>query len=216
MERNVILFSFPLVAVYFKFPHFLTKAAVIWILALACFVKKTSYAKAIAIGLVFSSFGDIFLELEDDYKYDLFVPGLVSFLIAHIIYIFAFKQAVTSEGKYAVPVALGYYGYVMFKLVPKVEEILRIPVLVYGLAICNMAFFSINRYFALAADQRESGRYALLGSLSFVASDTILAFNKFYNPIENAKRLVMVTYYAGQILIAASAVYQSTTEKKSK
>jgi len=104
-------------------------------------------------------------------------------------------------------VVIVYYGYVMSQLIPKVEMELKIPVLIYGLAISLMAYFSINRYFALPGDQRESGRYALLGSLSFVASDTILAFNKFHSPIENAKRLVMVTYYAGQVLIAASAVY---------
>eukprot|EP01033_Poteriospumella_lacustris_P004543 gene4543-3248_t len=53
----------------------------------------------------------------------------------------------------------------------------------------------------------------LLGSLAFVTSDTILSFNTFYMDIKNSGILIMVTYYLGQLLIAASCQFELTVEE---
>ena len=180
------------------------KASPILACSVAAVLQGSSYAKLIALGLFLSSFGDVFLELEDDYGLDLFIPGLVSFLLAHLCYIYAFRERVQSASySFSVPLVALYYGVVMFQLLPKVEMALRVPVAVYGLAISAMAFLSLNRYFTPTV-HGNSKWLSLLGSLSFVASDTVLAFNKFHTPIPNAKMIVMITYYLGQVLIAGS------------
>jgi uncharacterized membrane protein YhhN len=45
--------------------------------------------------------------------------------------------------------------------------------------------------------------YILLGAIVFVSSDSILAFNKFYQPVMRSSFLIMVTYLAAQYLIVS-------------
>jgi uncharacterized membrane protein YhhN len=166
------------------------------------------------MGLFASSFGDIFLELDDDYGMDMFIPGLVSFLIAHLFYIRAFYGKIQSTTMFVgIPIVVVYYLTVMSQLLPKAESDLRIPVALYGFAISAMAFLSLNRYFS-PQENSQSKLLSLLGSLSFVVSDTVLAFNKFSSPIGNAKKIVMITYYGGQLLIAASTQFVNTNKTR--
>lgn len=202
MSTLIFLLSFPISIAYFFNPHFLSKAGVIWALALFSYLQKTKYSNMITIGLIFSSFGDIFLEILDHYNIDLFIPGLVSFLLAHIAYIIGFKLPIESSSLTFLPLLALYYVGIMSLLVPRIESDLRIPVLIYGLAICTMGFMSINRFMNITLN--DSGFYSLLGSISFIISDTILAVNKFYTPIGDAKNYIMITYYIGQMLIAYS------------
>ena len=41
-----------------------------------------------------------------------------------------------------------------------------------------------------------------LGALSFLVSDSVLSVNRFARPFAGAHAVVMVTYYAAQMLIA--------------
>jgi uncharacterized membrane protein YhhN len=52
-------------------------------------------------------------------------------------------------------------------------------------------------YFALL---QRSSLYAL-GAVLFVFSDFILAWNKFVDPIEHSRYLIMIPYYLGQLLL---------------
>jgi hypothetical protein len=49
-----------------------------------------------------------------------------------------------------------------------------------------------------------SAGIGVIGALSFVISDSLLAYNRFAHPIAGAKYGVMITYYTAQLLIAAS------------
>ena len=92
MVHAIFLVSFPLALGYFIKPGWLIKASPIWSAALGCFLQhNNAYSNTITMGLLASSCGDIFLELDEDYGIDMFVPGLVSFLIAHLFYIRAFN-----------------------------------------------------------------------------------------------------------------------------
>jgi uncharacterized membrane protein YhhN len=46
----------------------------------------------------------------------------------------------------------------------------------------------------------------MMGAILFVASDTMLALNKFYMPFEFAGAAIMVTYCFAQLLIVLGAV----------
>ena len=53
-------------------------------------------------------------------------------------------------------------------------------------------------------DARPSGALALAGALVFMASDGVLAVDRFAHRFTAAHAVVMVTYYTAQTLIAAS------------
>lgn len=71
------------------------------------------------------------------------------------------------------------------------EGIIRIGAGIYALLICCMLGTALHQ---------RSSLYAL-GAILFVFSDFILAWNKFTEPIDNARLLIMVPYYLGQWLI---------------
>ena len=80
---------------------------------------------------------------------------------------------------------------------------LRGPVLVYVVVIGAMAWTAARRA-ASPATPAPSGVLALAGALVFMASDGVLAVDRFARRFHPAHALVMVTYYAAQTLIAAS------------
>jgi uncharacterized membrane protein YhhN len=45
--------------------------------------------------------------------------------------------------------------------------------------------------------------YILVGAIIFVSSDSILAFNKFYEPVVLSSFLIMITYLVAQYLIVS-------------
>ncbi|MCZ8343401.1 MAG: lysoplasmalogenase [Leptospira sp.] len=150
--------------------------------------------KWVGVGLVFSLFGDAFLALPGG-KY--FVPGLGSFLIAQLMYSYAFS--IRSDWKPILFLPFLIFGAsFFFFLAPKLGPLL-IPVLVYITAICIMGWRAASRNSAT-----KPFILGLLGALVFVASDSIIAYSMFLNPEmdrEVASLLIMITYYMAQALI---------------
>eukprot|EP01038_Epipyxis_sp_PR26KG_P014574 gene14574-19569_t len=211
--------------IYFLVPGPITKVLVCIALAFLVYVHQSNNNDLnlqlfISAGLWISSIGDFFLEIEYS-NIDLFIPGLLSFLTAHIAYIIAFnseKVSVSSVYSLVIGGVVSFYFFsMMIILLPAVETFLIVPVIIYGGVISTMTYCAINRCFA----KRSSTSWfsllsAAIGSLFFVASDTILAIDKFakHIPINNAKTIVMITYYIGQTLIAISAVSPLDLTKK--
>jgi uncharacterized membrane protein YhhN len=158
------------------------------------------YAAAIIIGLLCSLAGDIFLMLPADR----FIAGLVSFLLAHLAYIVAFSAApgaalALRSALLLLPLLL--YGAVVFRCLLPHLGALTPPVLVYMLVIVAMAWRTLD----LWAEVRTIGALAAaLGAILFVASDSLLAFNRFAGKFAAAQALILGTYFAAQWLIARS------------
>jgi uncharacterized membrane protein YhhN len=81
-------------------------------------------------------------------------------------------------------------------ILPHVPPALTIPVIIYFLVIKTMAILASCRNLSLTGNKE-----IILGSLLFVISDTILAYNKFIIPIKFSTFFVMFTYGLGQYLI---------------
>ncbi|TGL17941.1 lysoplasmalogenase [Leptospira levettii] len=153
--------------------------------------------KLVAVGLVFSLFGDSFLAIP---KEGYFVPGLGSFLIAQLIYSYAFTIDSKIKPLLAIPFLLFGSSFFMV-LVPKLGA-LTIPVGFYISAICLMGWRaaarnSITKPFYLG----------LLGALVFILSDSIIAYSMFLNREMDrsvASLGIMITYYFAQLLIYAA------------
>lgn len=161
--------------------------------------------KWLLFALIFSWIGDVVLMFAD--KGELyFIFGLVGFLIAHILFIVLFiKQK--SEGSYTknwrfwlgFVIVLVYLGSMLSLLFPKLGD-LKIPVSVYAFTISVMLVMAIKGYFSW---QKPMNLLILIGAVFFVISDSILAINKFYNPILNANFIIMFTYIVAQYCITA-------------
>ncbi len=156
------------------------------------------YKRAVVLGLLFSLLGDILLMVPGD----LFLFGLVSFLIAHLLYISAFVSIGgwfrTLVGALPFAIVAVVLGIVLW---PDLGE-MRVPALVYMVVILIMAWQAFGQW-------RQTGQtralLAFTGAILFVISDLSLAVNRFVTPIELSAILVLGTYYPAQWLIALSA-----------
>lgn len=164
-------------------------------------VGGPTYATLIAVGLVFSAVGDVCLVFPDR-----FVPGLASFLTAHLVYVGAFLLGASGGGVAPAWIAgLALFAGMFFRFLRPHVGRMRIPVACYVTAIAAMAWAAARR--AGGPDVPEpSATRALAGALLFMTSDGILATNRFVRRFASAHGWVMLTYYAAQTLIALSVV----------
>ena len=162
------------------------------------------YRRYIVVGIAFCLLGDVLLMWPGN----LFVPGLLGFLIGHAFFIAAFS----SDVRFAVrwwPWALCLlFGAVMAVVLwPSLTPALRVPVLVYVLVLSTMAGQALGRAFWLRGRQdarAASAQLAALGAVLFMASDSLLAWDRFRAPLPAAALYILATYYAALWLIARS------------
>ncbi|MFV5696202.1 lysoplasmalogenase [Flavobacterium sp. LB3P122] len=159
--------------------------------------------KFLSTALTFSWMGDVILMFA--YKAEIyFTIGLVAFLISHIAYIVLFsKQLRINSFKNKAIFWIGItaiivYLVVMFLLLLPTLGDLKIPVLVYAIVLSTMLLFAFKGFLKWS---KPAGTYILLGAFIFISSDSILAFNKFYEPIFFSSFLVMATYLLAQYCI---------------
>lgn len=145
---------------------------------------------ALAFGLV----GDVML-LSDSVPR--FQAGLAAFLVGHLAYLFAFAEVglATGIGVWGAAVALMVSVAVTRDVVPNTWRLggpgLALPVAAYTLVIGAM----------LVAAWMTGEPLVAVGATVFVASDTILARDRFVAPLPRGHLWVMITYFTGQALI---------------
>lgn len=171
------------------------------------------YRRAVLAGILLSCVGDIALMLP----IDAFVPGLVAFLLAHVCYIVAFRAGLRAgRGLVGASVLLGAFATLnVLGLWPYLPVPMRIPVLAYVVVLASMAVLALARAWArpqAAAPEPCSARWAATGAVLFVASDSLLAWDRFAGGLPLASLLVLSTYYAAQYAIARSVKEKMGTE----
>jgi len=161
-------------------------------------IDPSRYSLLIIIGLICSLAGDVFLMLPSDQ----FIAGLLSFLIAHVLYIIAFRTNEQGLGGFDIAFPLYGLGLLMYWLLWPFLGEMKIPVLVYMLVIMTMAWQSVIRW---RANQNDVRRFsAVVGAILFVISDSTIAFSRFRGRSDISDGLIMTTYFAAQWLIAMS------------
>lgn len=128
-----------------------------------------------------------------------FYLGLGSFLIAQLFYIRAFLLL----GPIRIPRAWGllysiYYLVFIGLLYAAMDPPLLIAVILYGLTLTAMAWNS----WRTSGGSSLVSNLAVTGAMLFVASDSLLAINRFSSPITSAGLWIMTTYILAQYLIA--------------
>ncbi len=183
---------------------------IVWVFGL----PRDRYATLILAGLIFSLIGDLLLQISSD----LFVPGLLAFLVAQLCYSAAFL-GVTRKGSWLRLLPFAVWGLVGFLILNPYLGNLLAPVALYIVVIVVMMW----RAAALPGSHGASQTFelaALLGAIAFGLSDTLLALNRFiwhdtltfFNIQEAApfvSTLVIILYWLGQWGIALSAGWEA-------
>lgn len=151
--------------------------------------------------LVLSAAGDAFLAHEGEKP---FLGGLASFLLAHLAYVALFVAAgggaeilAVQPWRLAIPVAATVAALLLLRrLLPAVGPALRLPVSFYVAAIVAMMWASAT----------VPAPIVMVGAALFVASDAILAVEKFLLSPQSPHRTwagpaVWVLYYLAQATI---------------
>ncbi|HEY8545189.1 MAG TPA: lysoplasmalogenase [Acidimicrobiales bacterium] len=150
------------------------------------------------VALVCSLAGDVFLMLKDR---DLFVPGLASFLLAHLAYVAGFVTGGVDSVRLAVGVvvAVAAIAAVGTRIVNTTQEKapeLVVPVTVYMGVISAMLVFAVG----------SGNGVAIAGALLFYVSDALIGWSRFVKDFRWARPAIMVTYHLAQAALVWSLV----------
>ncbi|QNA43533.1 lysoplasmalogenase [Lacibacter sediminis] len=198
-----------LLFIYFDQPQlrWFTKPLLMPLLMLGFYIASAkqsgTFFKLILVALLLSWAGDVLLQMKG-----MFIPGLVSFLLAHVFYIVYFlktgkgqKGLIQLQPLIGIPVLI-YILIFLWQLYPFLDA-LKIPVTVYGITIGTMLLSAIN------TKRKTSDNAAvlfLIGAILFVISDSLLAVNLFAMHDVVLSLCVMLTYAAAQYLIVKGAL----------
>lgn len=160
--------------------------------------KITTEDKIMLAALVFSLGGDVLLMIRE---YNLFIFGLGSFLLAHVCYIIVFSKRNKLNSFARILLAMYVLAFVYF-LRGYIPEGLFVPILLYALTIATMGIRASERQ----TDSPKSYQFVLIGAILFIISDSLIAINKFVEPLPQSTLLIMGTYVLAQYLIVKGII----------
>ncbi|OAF69214.1 Lysoplasmalogenase [Intoshia linei] len=163
-----------------------------------------TYPRRIMVGLMFSMVGDILMVYKEEYL----LYGIFSFAMAHIYYSLAFGIIPSNHPKSATLIACTIF-FIVRIMHPYLinEDFIKFVFLhVYASIIGYMCWRSIVRVNFLNDLWSWTKLSGCIGAILFFMSDIILCYNIFAEPIYESHKVIMITYYAGQMCIALSVV----------
>lgn len=187
---------------HLEIAHYIAKPAIVGSLIFAFFKFSGGLEKGLIPlmfgALIFSMLGDIVLMFVDNWSHA-FSFGLIAFLIAHILYSFAFwKQRVKNKLSFLILLPFLAYGIIIFFYLEDNLGPMKIPVCIYMLIIILMATLAFHRKGSVSP---LSFWLVFIGALFFIISDSLLAINKFANPLPLSNISIMATYALAQFCI---------------
>lgn len=216
LSRPIILAVFIIISllnltfevIKYKQGRHLTKPMLMPLLLLFYLLNVSDPNNYIIVALVCGFLGDVFLMCTSKQTYVL--AGLTAFLIGHIFYIIIFLNS--TEFLNAIPsyffiflfpyLILG--PYLLKQLYPSLKS-MKVPTTIYMSIIILMSFTSLTRIFTVPF---LSFILTFIGSLCFLLSDTILAFDLFKQTKKYNTIYIMSTYILAQFLIVLGLMIQ--------
>jgi uncharacterized membrane protein YhhN len=159
------------------------------------------YYGLLLAGLTLCLGGDLFLALPGQ---KMFRVGLISFLLGHILYIFAFSR-LADMNSWTATAAVGTLmaGIFIYRRLRRGLGDMRVPVIFYiiviSLMLCSAA--SVAGDAVLAAQGRAA---VAAGALLFYISDLFVARQRFVRAGFVNRLIGLPLYYTGQFLLAFS------------
>lgn len=170
--------------------------------------KKNKHpAYLLIIGaLIFAWLGDVFLMFQIKHSI-FFMLGLGVFLVSHVLYITSNRRLRKELNLLELSKPrLARYNFflllicssLLMVLIPRLDNKMLLPVIVYAVTITYMTITAMHRY---GKTNTSSFWLVMIGALLFMFSDSTLAFNKFVEPIPKARIIIMSTYIIAQYFI---------------
>jgi len=140
--------------------------------------------------------GDVLLDIPHA---GLFIYGLVAFLMAHLFYTVLFFRFAEKPGStdMAVIAGLALFAGLMIWIFRGIDPKLLGPVVLYIVVIITM---SVGALLVPAAN-----RLLFWGAILFIASDVVLAVNKFLVAIPHGRLINITLYFLAQFTIVSAA-----------
>ena len=159
----------------------------------------------LAAALTASLAGDVFLMLPGNY----FIPGLASFLVAHLFYIALFRQGVAWFPSRRAVLGTLLVGAAMYAWVwgGLTDPVLKLAVAAYVSVIALMVAQACGR---AKVQGDAASRAVALGACVFMLSDALIAINRFVQPLPLVSLWVLSCYYLAQLLMVHNARPRST------
>lgn len=182
--------------------HYIAKPAIV-ISLIFLFIKTSgdlskSIKRITLLALGFSVLGDILLMFVDQSAH-FFTVGLLAFLLAHVMYILMFlKHRNKQKSIIGFVILLLVYASGLFYLLKDGLGDMLLPVVIYMIIILSMATTAFLRKGIVNS---YSYNLVFIGAIFFMISDSILALNKFYEPLPFSNISIMLTYALAQFLI---------------
>ena len=177
------------------------KAAMAVLLAAYCVVEPTPALYVMAAGFALSALGDFFLDLRGE-KW--FLPGLISFFIAHVAFVVYLFGHTVPLSKYTglewgmvaglIAATLGFYIWLKSAL----PSDMKIPVAAYSVVITIMGIAALTTTLP--------SLLVPIGAVMFIASDVVLSIERFKFKFKFDKQINWTLYAGGQILLAIGVV----------
>ncbi len=156
--------------------------------------------------LFFCFLGDVFLIFNTELN---FILGLVSFLIAHILFIIIvvklMKKATGIQKVISLMPFTILFAALMYLLKDNLGGML-FPVIVYGITISAFGVIALLNY---VTEKSVINLVLLGGALFFIISDSTIAIGKFLQYEAYFPLLIMATYIVAQYLIGRYMIKKS-------
>lgn len=172
--------------------------------------RKDRFILMIIIALVFGIAGDFLMELNF-INFLFFGTGLLSFMVQNLIYLAALAYItpnirITPRALLLSNLYILANMLVIFYLLEKVGigQVMAYPLTIYMAILINIFLISLYTLFYQFSKVRL---LFVLGSLFFIVSDILLAFNQFAAPFASASFWNAATYYPAQFCFALSCFY---------
>ena len=145
-------------------------------------------------------------------KTEFFLLGLSSFLITHILYSVAFFKFPSKLKSFIQQKPILVLPFLFFFILnstflwPGIPSAMKVPVLLYSLAIMTMGVTALNLKNKISS---EAFKFIFIGALLFMFSDSLIGINKFRGTdfaIPLIRIWIMSTYILGQYLIAKGGI----------
>lgn len=189
--------------------HYIAKPSLVLALIVFYWLKSQEIKPRIRIltllALLFSVIGDCLLMFVDQSPH-FFTFGLVSFLLAHIIYSMVFLKSRNQDKKPWLFVGfLAIYAAGLIYLLHDNLGAMLLPILLYMFVILTMATSAFLRQGSVS---KISFSLVFIGAILFLISDSLLAINKFYAPLPLSHISIMFTYAFAQLFIVFGLLKQ--------
>jgi uncharacterized membrane protein YhhN len=199
--------------------QFITKPLLMPLLAIYLLLRTNTINSNlkgwIFLALFFSWAGDIFLLFEERGP-NFFLLGLSAFLVAQVFYIVFFHNIRMREyirgNALLLLLVIVYYSVLINVLSPYLGN-MKLPVRIYGVVLSFMLMLALH---TMLGKNKKAALWMTMGAILFVVSDSLLAFNKFFSPFNNAGVVIMLTYGLAQLFITEGAVRYINSETLNK